>query len=163
MTGPVRWLPVASRGFSNFLSGHPLCVSFEITHACNASCDHCHRGGPAEENQAPPEKFARISRELRPSVIQVSGGEPLLREDVKEVIQALQQPDGTPLTILVTNGSLLTPGLFRELASSKTWSHFSRPAPPLDAERESGSLLSIQTERCPPVVSSPGITPTKGC
>ena len=117
MTGPGHWLTIASRGFSNYVSGHPLCVSFEITHACNASCDHCHRGGPVEENQATPEEFARIFQELRPSVIQVSGGEPLLRKDVKEVIRALQHPDGTPLTILVTNGSLLTPDLFRELHS----------------------------------------------
>ena len=117
MTGPGRWLTIASRGFSNYVSGHPLCVSFEITHACNASCDHCHRGGPVEENQATPEELARIFQELRPSVIQVSGGKPLLRNDVKEVILALQHPDGSPLTILVTNGSLLTPDLFRELHS----------------------------------------------
>lgn len=71
-----------------------------------------------EENQATPQEFARIFQKLRPSVIQVSGGEPLLREDVREVIQALQQPNGNPLTILVTNGSLLTPDLFRDLRSS---------------------------------------------
>ncbi|MCJ7630656.1 MAG: radical SAM protein [Longimicrobiales bacterium] len=114
MAGPGRLVSVTKRGFRNILSNKPLCVSFEITHACNAQCQHCHRGGPVDENRASPGDFARIYRELSPPVVQVSGGEPLLRDDVLEVIRALRQPDGTPYTILVTNGSLLTPEGFRQ-------------------------------------------------
>jgi len=84
-------------------------MSFEVTHACNADCRHCHRGGPVQEQLASPARLAEIFRELRPPVIQISGGEPLMRDDLLEVIRALKQPDGTPYIILVTNGSLLTP------------------------------------------------------
>jgi len=41
-------------------------------------------------------------------VVQVSGGEPLLREDVVDIVRAIKKhPDGLPHVILVTNGSLL--------------------------------------------------------
>ncbi len=109
MAGIGRQLSIAKRGISNLIVTRPLCVSFEITHACNADCDHCHRGGPVEEDLASAEDFARIYRELTPPVIQVSGGEPMLRKDVLDIIRGVQQPDDTPYIILVTNGSLLTP------------------------------------------------------
>jgi MoaA/NifB/PqqE/SkfB family radical SAM enzyme len=109
-----RLLSLTKRGLTNILTNRPLCVSFEITHACNAQCRHCHRGGPVEEELASPEEFARIFQELSPPVIQVSGGEPLLREDVLDVMKALRQPDGAPYMILVTNASLLTADGFRQ-------------------------------------------------
>ena len=114
MAGPGRTLSLARRGIANILRRRPLCVSFEITHACNANCQHCHRGGPVEEDLASPEEFGAIFRDLWPPVVQVSGGEPLLRKDVLDVIRALRQPDGSPYIILVTNGSLLTPEGVRE-------------------------------------------------
>jgi MoaA/NifB/PqqE/SkfB family radical SAM enzyme len=114
MAGTARIASLSRRGLGNLLVRKPLCVSFEITHSCNANCDHCHRGGPVQENRATPARFGEIYRELRPPVVQISGGEPLLREDVFEIIQALRQPDGAPYTILVTNGSLLTPDVVRQ-------------------------------------------------
>jgi MoaA/NifB/PqqE/SkfB family radical SAM enzyme len=114
MAGTARIASLSRRGLVNMLVSNPLCVSFEITHSCNADCDHCHRGGPVREDRATPERFGEIYRELRPPVVQISGGEPLLRDDVFEIIRALRQPDGTPYTILVTNGSLLTLDLVRE-------------------------------------------------
>jgi len=114
MAGSRRLYSLTKRGFGNMFSKKPLCVSFEITHACNAQCQHCHRGGPVDENRASPEDFARIYRELTPPTLQVSGGEPLLRDDVLDIIRALRQPDGTPYIILVSNASLLTPEGFRQ-------------------------------------------------
>jgi len=114
MAGTGRLFSLTKRGFTNLLSSRPLCVSFEITHACNAQCQHCHRGGPVEEELASAAELGRVYRELSPPVIQISGGEPLLRDDVLDIIKALGQPDGTPYTILVTNGSLLTTEGFRQ-------------------------------------------------
>ncbi len=114
MAGMGRLFSLTNRGISNLFSNRPLCVSFEITHACNAQCQHCHRGGPVDEEHASAQEFAQIFQELTPPVIQVSGGEPLLRADALDVIRALQQPKGLPFTILVTNGSLLTPDVFRQ-------------------------------------------------
>jgi MoaA/NifB/PqqE/SkfB family radical SAM enzyme len=109
MAGLGRQLSLARRGLTNIAANRPLCVSFEITHACNANCDHCHRGGPVDEDQASAEDFARIYKELAPPVIQVSGGEPLLRTDVLDIIRGIRQGGSVPYIILVTNGSLLTP------------------------------------------------------
>jgi len=115
MNAYVRTLYLAKLGILNYFINRPLCVSFEITHSCNAKCRHCHRGGPVSEHRATPQRFGEICRELRPIVVQVSGGEPLLRKDVEKVIEALKQHDGTPYIILVTNASLLTEEKFYHL------------------------------------------------
>jgi len=108
MNSFARTLSLAKRGVINYIVKRPFCVSFEITHNCNANCLHCHRGGYVHEQRATPEKFGEIFGELKPLVVQISGGEPLLRKDVEKVIENLKQPDGTPYIIFVTNGSLLT-------------------------------------------------------
>jgi molybdenum cofactor biosynthesis enzyme MoaA len=64
---------------------------------------------------ATAEDFGRIFRDLSPPSVQISGGEPMLREDVLDIIAAMQQPNGAPYTIMVSNGSLLTPEAFRQL------------------------------------------------
>ena len=46
--------------------------------------------------------------ELRPCVVQISGGEPLLREDVVEIVRAVKNGDTLPYTILVSNWSHMT-------------------------------------------------------
>ncbi len=103
------------RAAVNYVTERPFCVSFEITHSCNAHCQHCHRGGKVKQTLATPEQFAARFNELKPLSIQISGGEPLLRKDVYDIIQALRQPDGTPYIIFVTNGWLLTPEKFDRL------------------------------------------------
>ncbi len=103
-----RTLALAARGAANYLGRGPLCVSFEITYSCNARCRHCHLGGPVREERASPEEFGRIARALRPVVAQISGGEPLLRKDVEDVVKALKRPGRAPFLVLTTNGTLLT-------------------------------------------------------
>jgi MoaA/NifB/PqqE/SkfB family radical SAM enzyme len=41
-------------------------------------------------------------------VVQISGGEPLMRDDVVEIVRAIQEPSRLPYTILVSNWSLMT-------------------------------------------------------
>ncbi len=108
MNSYQRLLSITIRGVLNYLNNKPLCISFEITHDCNANCRHCHRGGIVDKKRATPQRFGQIYREFKSPVIQISGGEPLLRKDVQHVIEALKQPDGSPYIIFVTNGSLLT-------------------------------------------------------
>jgi MoaA/NifB/PqqE/SkfB family radical SAM enzyme len=45
---------------------------------------------------------------LRPCVVQVSGGEPLLRQDLGEIIRSIKSDSGLPFIILVSNWSLMT-------------------------------------------------------
>jgi len=103
----LRTFSLLHRGVANLVTSRPLCVSFEITHHCNARCRHCHRGEKIREVRAAPERFGELYRELRPPVVQISGGEPTTRGDLFEILKAIRQPDGTPYMILVTNGSLL--------------------------------------------------------
>ena len=107
MSSMTRSLALAGRGAANCMRRRPFCVSFEITYACNARCKHCHLGGPVKENQASPETLGELGRKLKPVVAQVSGGEPLLRRDVEDVVKALKRPGRAPLVVLTTNGALL--------------------------------------------------------
>jgi MoaA/NifB/PqqE/SkfB family radical SAM enzyme len=52
---------------------------------------------------------------LRPCVVQVSGGEPLMRQDLSEVVRNIKSDSGTPFVILVSNWSQMTEGRYLEL------------------------------------------------
>ena len=54
------------------------------------------------------EDYAELRSTLKPMAVQLSGGEPLLRRDLEEIIQAVKEPSGLPYLILVSNGRLLT-------------------------------------------------------
>ena len=74
------------RGIPGYLMGYPTVVSFEMTHSCPANCRHCDRGGMVEEEKLiGPDDYRRLMRTLKPMMVQISGGEPLLREDLVEV------------------------------------------------------------------------------
>jgi MoaA/NifB/PqqE/SkfB family radical SAM enzyme len=111
MESRARTVSLVRRGVTNLLAGRPFCISFEVTYNCNARCAHCHLGGPANnprEVRAPAERFGELARRFRPVVAQVSGGEPLLRRDIEEIVAAIRVPDRAPLIVLTTNGFLLT-------------------------------------------------------
>ncbi len=55
-----------------------------------------------------PADYRRYMEELRPVVVQVSGGEPLMRDDLSDVIRAIRRPNGLPFLILVSNWSQMT-------------------------------------------------------
>lgn len=108
-------LKMLARGIRNRIRNRPLSVSFEITHACTANCWHCNWGGPIKEERLGAEEYAAICRELSPVVSHVSGGEPLARGDVYEIVEAMANPGDLPWMIVVTNASQLTPERFFRL------------------------------------------------
>ena len=99
-----------SRGTWSFLTSRPLVVSFEVTHSCTADCWHCDKGGikPEPAGLLRPADYGRLRAKLNPLAVQLSGGEPLLRRDLEDIVRAVKEPSGLPYTILVTNGRLLT-------------------------------------------------------
>lgn len=115
-----RTFALGKRGVLNYFLKNPLCVSFEVTHSCNAKCKHCHLGGPVEEQRASAERYAEIYQEIKPVVAQMSGGEPLLRNDLEQIIKAMKQPNGTPYIVITTNAALLTPERYRSLLEAGT-------------------------------------------
>ena len=104
------------RAALNYFSKRPYCASFELTYNCNARCRHCHRGAVVPgEKVATPERLLEVCRELRPVVAIMSGGEPLLRRDLVEIVRTLKR-GCAPLRIFVnTNAALLTPGRVAQL------------------------------------------------
>src|ERR1035441_7649599 len=102
-------LEIIARGSSNWLAGRPIVVSFEVTDACTCYCKHCDHGGPRDESRnLKPADYHRYMEALRPCVVQVSGGEPLMREDVVEIVRAIKNGSKLPYAILVSNWSLMT-------------------------------------------------------
>ena len=110
-----RTLSLGFRGLKNQLTKRPFCISFEITHSCNAKCKHCHLHGPVEEERASPEKLGEICKELSPVVAQASGGEPMLRQDLEQIIQEWKVPNRAPFIVITTNATLLSQEKYQKL------------------------------------------------
>jgi MoaA/NifB/PqqE/SkfB family radical SAM enzyme len=77
---------------------HPLLVTFEITYRCNLYCEYCSDGtGRKCPDVKCPElttaQVLRLLEILRPccDVINVTGGEPLVRRDLEEVLAAARR------------------------------------------------------------------------
>ena len=117
-------LRIIGRGSLNWLAERPIVVSFEVTDACTCWCKHCDHGGPRDESRnLKPADYRRYLEALRPCVVQVSGGEPLLRDDIVEIVREIKGAagvpyTGVPYTILVSNWSLMTGEKYLELADA---------------------------------------------
>ena len=102
-------LRIIARGSRNWFAERPIVVSFEVTDSCTCYCRHCDHGGPRDNSRnLKPKDYRRYMNVLRPSVVQVSGGEPLMRPDLVEIVRNIKSPTGLPYTILVSNWSLMT-------------------------------------------------------
>ena len=104
-------------------SGFPLPASvvFEVTRRCNHDCPHCynawknHRGYP-DGRLSPAATLRLLERLLDETPIRhvtLTGGEPLLRPDLPEIVEMLAAR-GVGLN-LITNGTLLTDALLDRL------------------------------------------------
>jgi MoaA/NifB/PqqE/SkfB family radical SAM enzyme len=104
----LQGLKLARKGIYRYMTNRPLVVSYEVTLSCNCNCRHCDLGGIIkDEKQLQPDDYGKLTRTLDPPVAQISGGEPLLRKDILDIVKAVKQPDGLPYLIFVTNGVLL--------------------------------------------------------
>lgn len=103
-------LGVIARGTVNWFTERPVVVSFEVTNSCTCWCKHCDHGGPKDNSKnLKPTDYRRYMDMLKPAVVQVSGGEPLMRRDVVDIVRNIKcRPGAVPYTILVSNWSLMT-------------------------------------------------------
>jgi len=112
----LQGIKLAKRAIHNRITNRPLVVSFEVTLSCNCNCRHCDLGGIIkDEKQLSPDNYGNLTRLLKPPVVQISGGEPLLRKDIVAIVKAIKQADGLPYLILVTNGALLNESNYLQL------------------------------------------------
>jgi MoaA/NifB/PqqE/SkfB family radical SAM enzyme len=100
---------IIAQGSLNWLAERPIVVSFEVTDSCTCYCKHCDHGGPRDDSKIlKPADYKEYMKVLRPCVVQVSGGEPLMRPDLEEVIRSIKTDSGIPYIILVSNWSHMT-------------------------------------------------------
>lgn len=113
---PFRYAPkLIWHGTKNYFGKKPVVVSFETTLSCNANCKHCDLGlAVPNENRIKPEQYRQYIDTFMPPVIQLSGGEPLLRKDLLDIVRNVKINPYFPYTILVTNGWLLNTEKYRQ-------------------------------------------------
>lgn len=91
--------------------GRPVTeLRISVTNSCNYSCFFCHREGHRSGgDEMRPEEFGRLVRILSKHGIRrvkLTGGEPLMREDLEEVVREIGS-SGVEEISLVTNGFFL--------------------------------------------------------
>ena len=93
---------------------NPYLIDWAITNECNLKCLHC-RGMASQqlEGSRVLELAQQIPR-LSPQWVIIEGGEPLLREELFDVLSIITQ--GGIVTYLITNGMLLNEKTAKKLA-----------------------------------------------
>jgi cyclic pyranopterin phosphate synthase len=100
----------------------PLCDNFgrpllnlriSVTQKCNYNCTYCHKEGEVEHTnntEMTVEEIVRISKtaiELGVIRIKLTGGEPLMRKDISQIVEGIASISGLKDLSLTTNGSML--------------------------------------------------------
>lgn len=88
----------------------PYAAVFYTTHKCNLECSYCTQKEPdVFSDELPTGKTIELLRIIRRETdsILFTGGEPLLRPDIQELVEAARQQMKFRSVMLVTNGTLL--------------------------------------------------------
>ena len=94
----------------------PVLVHFEVTMRCNARCDFCdYWKNGADATRSDAESYAEAARYFNPVMITFTGGEPLLRRDLEELIAAVARAIRVRYLAMITHGAMLTPERARSL------------------------------------------------
>ncbi|MER3393891.1 MAG: mycofactocin radical SAM maturase, partial [Microcella pacifica] len=112
---------------SSTLIGHfeagldaPICLTWELTYACNLSCSHClSSSGRRDPRELTTEECKAVIDELQRMqvfYVNIGGGEPTVRSDFWELVDyATDHQVGVKFS---TNGIKLTPEIAQRLAAS---------------------------------------------
>jgi len=112
----TQFFGIPKRVIGNRFTNKPMVVSFEVTLSCVAKCRHCDTGGKRDnEEKLSPEAYRKYIQDLSPAFVQLSGGEPLLRDDLPEIVRVIKNGGSMPYVIVVTNGYLLNEQKYVEL------------------------------------------------
>lgn len=96
--------------------GRPLLnLRVAITQECNLRCPYCHREGEEKNEQNTVAemttdevvRIVRIAVGLGVSKVKLTGGEPLMRKDVVEMVRGMASVQGLKDLSMTTNGTLL--------------------------------------------------------
>jgi mycofactocin radical SAM maturase len=98
----------------------PICLTWELTYACNLACVHClSSSGRRDPRELSTEECKAVIDELEAMqvfYVNIGGGEPTVRRDFWELVDyATAHSVGVKFS---TNGSRITPEIARRLAAS---------------------------------------------
>jgi MoaA/NifB/PqqE/SkfB family radical SAM enzyme len=93
--------------FSYLIRGGLLNINLEVTKRCNARCDFCDYW--KEKASSELDDYVPVVRKLKPLSVSLTGGEPLLRKDLADLVRSLRRSFRFLHISLITNGFLLTP------------------------------------------------------
>jgi MoaA/NifB/PqqE/SkfB family radical SAM enzyme len=122
LRGLVRHAPFVAKSFRLYFQNGwrrhvlqtkvvaPYAVTFYVTHKCNLACSYCTQKEPDVFSKELPtaetlQLLKRIRRETDSIVI--TGGEPTLRPDIEEIVEAARFKEKFRSLLLITNGTLL--------------------------------------------------------
>ena len=87
-----------------------LSLRITITNRCNENCIYCHHDGmvSSKEEMTPDEiyRISKIAKKIGVNKIRLSGGDPLVRKDIVEIVEKIASLDFKDIS-LTTNGVLL--------------------------------------------------------
>lgn len=96
--------------------GRPLLnLRIALTKPCNLHCSYCHGEGEyknavkAEMTAQEIIRIAKIAVKLGVSRIKLTGGEPLMRKDILQIVRGIAEIPGLEELSMTTNGTLLAP------------------------------------------------------
>jgi len=87
-----------------------ISLRISITNRCNVKCFYCHHDGmlPQDYEMTPQEieKIVKVAKEIGIEKIRLSGGEPLIRDDIVDMVSRINKIGFRDIS-LTTNGILL--------------------------------------------------------
>jgi cyclic pyranopterin phosphate synthase len=88
-------------------------LRISVTSKCNLNCIFCHKeGNDVLEDKLTPEsieEIVRIATSYGVKKVKITGGEPLIRRDIIEIVNRISSIQGIQELSMVTNASILEP------------------------------------------------------
>jgi len=117
----------------------PVAMTFAVTYKCQCNCIHCSAGKHLKKDMkelttAEAKKLIDDSQNLGISILAFTGGEPLLREDIFELISYVDKKKVVP--IMFTNGQYLTDENVEKLVKAGLYSLFVSIDSPISEEHD---------------------------
>ena len=83
-------------------------LRISVTSRCNLNCFYCHQEGYSSDKELTPDEISEIAaafKSLGIRKVKITGGEPLIRKDIVEIVEKLPEFDEVSMT---TNGVRLS-------------------------------------------------------
>ena len=112
--GPNPFEPLAAGNLSLSAPNGAPTVIWRVTRACNLNCSHCYSDSrllpyPGQLSTAEAQVMIEDLAQFGVPAVEFSGGEPLLRPDLPELVAHTRELGIRP--VLSTNGTLITPSV----------------------------------------------------